>query len=240
MSVSLWMVPVFLAVRVTLGKKGLDEFINNNQNRIESNIRFESDLISFVKKSGFNIEKVGRSYKTEIPSLKTFFFWDKILGKYYASFSVYDDENLIKDVLLKIEKSCGRKLFDTNTNVGEFLSRKSRYITEFRDKDILVDSLKKFRLNPYDFNDYSFKCRTGNIVLGFEKAENGPYFLVFEKDEDIKEVYTVFKMIDDDYRKNVQNISYKNVKSKLVESGYKIENEEKNIDNTIIITINVG
>ena len=55
----------------------------------------------------------------------------------------------------------------------------------------------------------------------------------------MKEIFAFFKLIDEDYRRQVQNIAVESVKKKVADSGYRIENMETLSDNSVIITVDI-
>ncbi|MFA7577085.1 MAG: hypothetical protein WC002_03355 [Candidatus Muiribacteriota bacterium] len=244
MSVALWVIPVGLVMRVAMGKQKFEEFINNSQIRYEINVKDESELLYYLKKSGLSVEKLGKSYKSHyLKNSKRYFFWDKILNKWYASFSKYDDFETIEEIFNVIEKAAGKELFVNKSEQSQSLEenplQKLIFPTDFCDADRLKRVLTKFSI-PINTDENGIIITTvAGVKIIFTPSETGPYTFEVQGVENFEEIFSMVKIFDEDYKAQIQQDTYVRVKEQASESGYVIENEERLEDKTIVLTINL-
>jgi hypothetical protein len=87
MSVCIALLPVALAMRVVMGKKNFENWVNAQQIKVPSNFTTELELTRTVKKAGYDAIKFGSSIKTHIDGEKSFMFWELNDGKWIAIFA---------------------------------------------------------------------------------------------------------------------------------------------------------
>jgi hypothetical protein len=239
MSISLALLPLALVVRGVMGKKRFDEMVEASQVKIKTNFKDEKELVSTVRKAGFDAVQWADSIKTHINGEKEFFFWEFIDGQWTAVFSKYDLKESISMLIQKIEKTSGRKIFVTSLNENTDTVIPKSYPTNFKDKSILMKTLDDYGVNYSTQSNGTINCRIDNHAFKFKLNENSAYTIEIENEKDLKDMIMNLNNLDEDYRRNVQNKTYENLKTKVEEKGYKIESEEIMEDNSIVITINV-
>lgn len=239
MSISLALIPLALAVRGVMGKNKFEEWVNSSQIKIKTNFKDDKDLVTTVRKAGFDAVKWGDSIKTHINGEKEFFFWDLIDGKWTAVFSKYDLKESITMFIKQIEITSGRKIFVSNFSEDRDIIKLKSYPTNFKDESILIKTLDDYGVNYSKQNNGDIACTIGNHSFKFKRNENSSYVIEMENEKDLKDIFLNLNNIDDDYKRNVQNKTYENLKTKVEEKGYKIESEEIMEDNSIVITINI-
>lgn len=242
MSISLALIPLalpILAVRGVMGKEKFDKMIDSTQIKVKTNFKDENDLVSTLRKSGFDAIKWGDSIKTHINGEKEFFFWEFIGGKWTAVFSKYDLKKSITNFIQQIEKNSGRKIFITSINENTERDKIKSYPTNFKDESLLMKTLDDYGVNYSKQNNGTINCSIDNQYFKLLPNKDSVYMIEIENEEYLKNISTNLNNLDEDYRRNVQNNTYENLKSKVEEKGYKIESEEIMEDNSILITINV-
>lgn len=239
MSISLALIPLALVVRGVMGKKRFEEMVEAASVKIKTNFKDEKELVSTVRKAGFDAVQWGDSIKTHINSEKEFFFWEFIDGKWTAVFSKYDLKENIAMFMQKIEKTSDRKVFVTNLNENTDIVIPKSYPTNFKDKSILMKTLDDYGVNYLTQSNGTINCNLDNHTFKFKLNENSSYMIEIENEKDLKDMIMNLNNLDEDYRRNVQNKTYENLKNKVEEKGYKIESEEVMEDNSIVITINI-
>ncbi|WML33263.1 hypothetical protein [Clostridium sp. OS1-26] len=74
MSISLALIPLALVVRGVMGKKRFEEMVESLQVKVKTNFKDEKELVSTVRKAGFDAVQWGDSIKTHINGEKNFSF----------------------------------------------------------------------------------------------------------------------------------------------------------------------
>lgn len=239
MSVSLALIPVALALRVIMGKKNFNNFINSNQIKIPSEFKDELDLVDTVRKAGYDIEKWGGTYKTHITKEKEFFFWENDGNRWVEVFTKYMANELISNFVPDLEMKSRRKIFLKDSFLEGDTNLSSCYPTNFRDEEILIKTLKEFGGTPVKYEDGSIKYSINNCQLLFIRADNAPYNVELTYNSNLKLAFDILTDIDDDYKHNVQAKTYEAVTAKVIQKGYSIESEEVLEDNSIMLTIKI-
>lgn len=240
MSISLALIPLALVVRGVMGKERFEAAVNSAQIKVETSFKDEYDLVTTVRKSGFDAEKwLDGSIKTHIKGEKEFFFWELIEGKWTAVFGKYNSKEEITILIQKIEKTSGRKIFVTNFNENTDTVISKSYPTNFKDESILMKTLDDYGVNYSKQSNGTINCNLDNHSFKLIPSEKSSYMIEIENEEDLKDIFMNLNNLDEDYRRNVQNNTYENLKEKVEEKGYKIESEEIMEDNSIVITINI-
>ncbi len=114
MSIQLALVPIALALRVVMGKDNFNNWVNSLQVKIPTNFEDELDLVSTVKKAGYDAEKWGGSIKTHIQGEQEFFFWELIDGKWTAVFAKSDSKEAVSQFMKDLESKSNRRIFVVN------------------------------------------------------------------------------------------------------------------------------
>ncbi|AWI04597.1 hypothetical protein [Clostridium drakei] len=239
MSISLALIPLALAVRGIMGKERFEEMAEASQVKVKTNFKDEEELVSVLRKAGFDAVKWGDIIKTDINDEKEFFFWEFIDGKWTASFGKYNSKESVAELIKKIEKTAGRKILVTNSNVNTDSLELKSYPTSFKDENLLMKTLYDYGVNYSKQNYGIINCSLGSHSFKLIPNKDSFYMIQIENKDDLKDIFMNLNNLDEDYRRNVQNNTYENLKSKVEEKGYKIESEEIMEDNSIVITINI-
>ncbi|WP_097026725.1 hypothetical protein [Clostridium peptidivorans] len=114
--------------------------------------------------------------------------------------------------------------------------------TTFKDMDILKDALECYGANIKSFNKNSLICNVENIDMEFTKAaQNGIILSVKGKEENIDELHRHIKLIDEEYKYNMQEYTYSMLKEKLKENNkLTLESEQVMEDDSIVLTLNIN
>lgn len=276
MSVSIAMIPVALTLRVVMGKEKFNEWIESSQLRVPTTFKNKSELIKIVKKSGYDAIKFGNSIKTHRSKRKhDYFLWQKREGTWVAVFSKYDEEEILKKLIEKIEATAGREIFLepeevkeekateeeevegnvktkqknnllqkrklSKTNNKKTVTSKMEKVfpTNFRDQDLLIQTLREYKANPVLNNDGTIQCQMGKTSLEFDKIDNLYEVKITTDKAELRSTFNHLSNIDTNYKHTVQANTYQNMKEKIEEKDYTIEEEEVLEDNSIMITLNV-
>lgn len=241
MSVSLVFVPVALAMRVIMGRENFENWTNSMQVKVPTNFKNELELVRTIKKAGFDAVKWGGSIKTHINGEKEFFFWDKVDGEWRAVFSKYDSQQTIDNFMKQVETSAGRIIFPSREEHHWLPPDKitASYPTNFKEPEILMQILNDYEANPIRQSSGDIICKLDSIDLRFKPAIDGPFSVEVTTNKDINRAYGHLSALDEDYKRNVQAITYTKLKQRINEHNLAIEDEEVMEDNSIVLTINI-
>lgn len=244
MSVSLLLLPVALAIipiRLVMGKENFDNWVNSLQVKIPSTIENERDLVLTLKRAGYDAEKWGGSIKTHFHGGKQFFFWQLIDGRWTAVFSKADSRDKILQFLHDLETRSRRKLFhfdEETQRVGVLPTR--TYPTSFRDSQLLVNALKDLGSNPVQQSNGDIRCDMGVCVLHFHAVPGTAYDVEIENGLNMEQVFQVLAVLDEDYKRLVQGMTYESLRQRIAERDLSIDGEEILEDDSIVITLSIN
>lgn len=238
MSVCIALLPVALAMRIVMGKKNFENWVQAQQVRVPSNFTTELELTRTVKKAGYDANKFGASIKTHFDDEKSFFFWELVDGKWIAIFSKGEDQAILERFKSKIESVAGRKVFGELPPVA--VSVLAQFPTNFRDGDLLMKALAEFGARPTKRTNGSVLCKIENTALVFTQIGDSPYMVEVKNGPSLEQVYEYMADIDDDYKRCVQTAVYEKVKARAAERDMTVESEEVLADKTILMTLRVS
>lgn len=113
----------------------------------------------------------------------------------------------------------------------------SQYKTMFTDENLLIKTLKEHGVEDLTSKDGKLYCSLSDLKFEFEKGKDGIYdMLITHKENDDM---TIVDELSDEYRLNVQEQSYMNIKKNLEKQNLSIDDEEVLEDNSIMITVNL-
>ncbi|OSA77134.1 hypothetical protein B2H86_03045 [Clostridium botulinum] len=255
MSISLALVPAVLILSVAMGAKDFDNWVESSKIKMPTELKNEEEIMKTVELAGYKINKYGNYIRTEINEGKEFVTWEKENGIWNVVFSKYDSKEMIVDFIMNLNNKAGRKVIyksieemenrnDNSTTVKEILElpkvEKEIFPTNFRDKDLLLKTLKECGACPKEISNEDIQCNTKECQLIFHKEEDGSYNVEIEDTSSLKNVFHHLSIIDEEYKHNVQEYTYKRVVEKLNETDMYIDNEEVLEDNSILLTVNIG
>ncbi|MBM4763817.1 hypothetical protein [Bacillus sp. B15-48] len=243
MSVSLALIPVALALRVVMGKDKLDEFVQSNEVPKKTNFTSERDLIVTVKQCGYDAEKWGGMIKTHLHGEKQFFFWELRDGAWHAIFSTYDTTNQINDFMEKINERSGRNIFaevDSEQVVETHKPLTQILPTNFRNMELLKQVLQDNGIELTELENGKIRCDLADASLTFiQEVPDGLVSVELSSPENMQSIFRHLSVVDDDYKRYVQNQVYQHLLEKVEEKGLLIEQEEVLEDHSIVVTLNV-
>lgn len=241
MSVSLTLIPVALAMRVVMGKEGFDDFVKSNEIVKKANFSSERDLIVTVKKCGYDAEKWGGMIKTHLRGEKEFFFWEFRDGAWCAVFSTYDTPSRIKEFMNNMNARSGRTIFGEEDETSQIQkSLNHTFPTNFRDKSLLKQVLLDNGMQPIELENGHMRCDLAGANMTFK--QEGPDSLIvveLSSEVDMQSVFRHLSVVDDEYKRYVQNEVYQHLLQKVEEKGLKIEQEQVLEDHSIVVTLNI-
>lgn len=241
MSVNLALLPVALAVglamRLVMGKDKYEAWLESLQIKIPTNFQNEGDLIQTIKKAGYDAEKWGGSIKTHFKGRKGFCFWELLGEKWIAVFAKSDAKDLVMDFIKDLEANSRRQIFLINEETNKVAVMPSRtFPTDFRDSDILLRALAEHGLNPKQAGS-DIHVKIGSTDLLFRQEPGFAFNVEIRNPTDMHGIFSQLLLLDEDYKRYVQAITYEKVKQRAKEKGLLIESEEVLADNSIMLTL---
>lgn len=118
----------------------------------------------------------------------------------------------------------------------------NRISTTFKDMEILKSTIESYGANIISFNTNNLICEVENIKMEFTKVAQEPINLSIKSNmESIDELHHHIKLIDEEYKYNVQEYTYSMLKEKLKKNhNLTLEKEEVTEDDAIILTLNIN
>lgn len=241
MSIQLALVPIALALRVVMGKDNFNTWVNSLQIKIPTNFENELDLVRTVKKAGYDAEKWGGSIKTHIQGEQQFFFWELIDDKWTAVFAKADSKDMITKFIKDLEDKSNRNIFSVNQETKKIEVVPTRtFPTNFRDGELLVKTLLDYGINPVRQSSGEITCAFGSSKLRFYPVADAPFNVEIMNAPDMKPIFHSLSALDEDYKRQIQRTTIRNLKQKIQEKEFAIDTEEVLEDNSVVITLSLN
>ncbi|MGK7873447.1 MAG: hypothetical protein AB4426_09075 [Xenococcaceae cyanobacterium] len=241
MSIQLALVPIALALRVVMGKENFNNWVNSLQIKIPTNFENELDLARTVKKAGYDAEKWGGSIKTHIRGEQEFFFWELIDGKWMAVFAKSDSKEMISKFMKDLETKSNRRIFSVNQETKKIEIVPTRtFPTNFRDGELLVKTLFDYGMNPVRQPSGEIICKFRQSTLRFCPVVDAPFSVEIVSAPDLKPIFHSLSTLDEDYKRQIQRATLRNLKEKIQEKELVIEREEVLEDKSIVLTLSIN
>lgn len=246
-SISLWMIPIALAVRVVMGAENFDKWVKSMEVRMPTKFQSEHELANALELAGYDFIDYQKFKKTHFG--KTFFFWEKNNDVWEAVFSTSDDKIVITELIEKIETVVGSKVFDKEIITKSPQSKEKSvqrviYPTNFADSAMLKNTLTNYGISCVEkstLDSEIFECDINNIKLILsKKTDEQVYYAEIIHTGNLSSAYFHLNNLDEEYKKNIQTATYKKVLSKVRQSNNMyIEDEHILEDNTLVITVGI-
>lgn len=247
MSVSLTMIPVALALRVVMGKDRFNEWVESSQQPQISNFKSKRELTSIVQLAGYDAIPYGSSIKTHFNE-KDFFFWELRDGQWVAIFTQYDSRQQIETFIRKLNEAANRNVFSNEQpeqikrqENGQVPLQKAVFPTNFSNIDLLERVLQENAIP-------TSKLAGGTLVSQLQSAElhfiqhrpEGVIDVEVKDPSSMKNIFRQLNVLDENYRKQLQQETYTKVMEQADAKGFTVEEEMILPDESILLTLRVG
>lgn len=241
MSVNLELVPVVMAMRESMGEENFHKWVESMQMRVPTKFKEKKDLVKCIETAGYDAQNWGSAIKTHINREENFFFWEYAEGKWCAIFSKSDSRAMIKKFMDDLENKSGATVFSDTPQLKRKPQIKTfKYPTNFNDEDLLIKTLTEYGADPIKDSSGDIIIKLAGNEFKFHKIGQEPYEAEIKSTGDQKQIYNHLSLIDGDYKSNVQDYTYENLKKRLNDRNLNIESEEVLDDNSIVITVNIN
>jgi hypothetical protein len=231
-------IPVLIGLRIGLGKKGFEKLLRSMEVRLRSRITTENQLRETLIGAGYDLVPWLGTLKTHLKMRSEFLTWELEDGKWVAVFSKSISQDVIARFISDLNAKSNSLLFSDAINsmlVPDDLGQPIP--TNFVDRGLLSKTLTDCGATVVSQNDTTLLCSVGDITLRFSRQANEPYQVVVEKAGNRPEVLRHLLLMDEDYKRNVQNHVYQNLKAHIQDTDLAIESEEVLADNSIVLTL---
>ncbi|HET7231089.1 MAG TPA: hypothetical protein VFJ16_13845 [Longimicrobium sp.] len=255
MSISLWMVPVGLALRVVMGKERFEQWARSAEVRDRTTVTSERELARAIRKAGYDATRFGGMLKTHLKGEESFVFWELEDGAWVLVSGKADRRALIRQLAQAVEAAAGKPIFvDAHLAGRDRQSAASQpaeeetvrtigpevFPTNFRDGALLDATLRRHGVMAAHEPGGVLSASVGRSTLRFVPAEGGgPYRLEITNAGDLRALFQQVAVLDESYRRGVQEAAYKTLKERIAAQNLVIEQEEVLEDRSIVITLNV-
>ncbi len=145
-------------------------------------------------------------------------------------------EKDIKETNIKPSKPVARPV---KQYVKEDVKTQVTYQTKFVDKDLIIQALKKAKIN-YTESNRQITCNIPNNEIKIVKSIGGNYELKISGDCNINKIQSFYNKVGKEYENIVQQKICNDIKSKIAKSSsMRLEQEEVLEDNSVLLTISI-
>lgn len=245
MSVSLTLVPVALALRVVMGKEKFNEWTESHLNPQVTNFKSRKELTSTLHQAGYDSIPYGTSLKTHFGK-NNYFMWELRDGKWTALFSEYDAKEDCIELIKKLNETAGRNVFSENLT-HEFavssnveVPESATFPTNFTDMSLLEHTLRIENI-PFEVkDDGTIVSNIQSVTLTFKQFQSGGVIdLEVTHTENLQPVFKQMTVLDEAYRRQIQQHTYNHLMTHVEEKGFSVEEEMELPDESILITLKV-
>lgn len=256
MSINIFMLPFAIALapamitmRVVMGEEKFNEFLKADDLTIHTNIADDNELRRIVTNAGYDFKNYFNVKKTHFGN--SFFTWELIDGRYAAIFNIHDNQREIEIIKNKLTKSAGKLIFENtifndknyeahekSEKIAKSEEYKTRtYPTNFADEETLEKTLTDYDIK-YKKNNGLFCLEFDDIKIDIFKSDKSYYEAKIMYKTSISKACFHLNSIDEEYKKNVQNMTYENIIKKIESrEDMQIESQEVLDDDSIQIVI---
>ena len=110
--------------------------------------------------------------------------------------------------------------------------------TNFNDTSLLIKTLEDFGASEIQQTKQAIRCTINACPLYFYQDSTARYHVEIQKKNKSK-LLRVLSLLDIEYKKNVQALTYYNLKQRAAVRNWAIEHEEILNDNSIVITLSI-
>lgn len=123
---------------------------------------------------------------------------------------------------------------------AQFLSSKTM-VTNYTDGAVLEKTLKEYGANHLVSDGMNVSCELFGMHFMYSKDfEKGPYNLEISHITDNDKCTKTLADLNEEYCSNIQELIYKRIVERIKLQNFRIENEEVEEDNSIVLTIDIG
>ena len=113
--------------------------------------------------------------------------------------------------------------------------------TNFTDRDILIKTLEEYGADNIESDKYNVSCNLFGMYFLYSKNNaQSSYDLEINKITDEDGCTKILNDLKDEYSSNVQDVTYRRIIERIKSHNLRIESEEIDEDNSIVLTIDVG
>ena len=145
-------------------------------------------------------------------------------------------EKDIKETNIKPSKPVARPV---KQYVKEDVKTQVTYQTKFVDKDLIIQALKKAKIN-YTESNRQITCNIPNNEIKIVKSIGGNYELKISGDCNINKIQSFYNKVGKEYENIVQQKICNDIKSKIAKSSsMSLDQEEVLEDKSVLLTISI-
>lgn len=108
--------------------------------------------------------------------------------------------------------------------------------TNFRDSDLLTQTLSEFGLAPSRAADGTVTCRAEGSTLVFRRDGDEVFHVEVRNPPDSRQIMEHLSDMDECYGRAVQARTYEKLKDRIAERGLGVEEEQVLEDDSIVLT----
>lgn len=113
--------------------------------------------------------------------------------------------------------------------------------TNYTNMDALLKTLTERGAFSVHSDKYNIYCEMSGMQFLFSRNNTrGQYFLSVDRVSDEELCTNILKELDEEYGLNIQDIVYKKIMERIKDKNMRIESEEVQDDNSIVLTIDLG
>lgn len=113
------------------------------------------------------------------------------------------------------------------------------YKTIMKDEKLLVEALQSYGCSITSI-DENIKSTVGDIGIVFQKDEEGVMHAIFSNDIGQDHASEFLENLSTEYRRLVQEDTYKKLLERAKDKGYVLESEEVSENNSIVLTFQIN
>lgn len=241
MSVGIELLPIAIALNIAFATATLSSWQQCMQLKFPTRFTNERELIKALRMAGYDAERVGGTIKTHFSSEHGICSWERIGGRWTAIFSRGASKDLVREFMRDLTEKLGADLFIRDGQTGKVQPIPNRtFPTNFRDGDLLFETLRAAGAKPVRASAGDIECRVGQATMRFSPVEDSAYVLQIENALNQEEIFEELCALDGSYKRAVQQSTCERLKERAVSSGMVIESEEVLEDQSIVITLTVS
>jgi len=235
-----------------MGPARFEAWVDSKIERVNTAFASKGEIRKATKKAGCDFVKFGNSMKTHTgEGDDDYIIWQNNGPVWQAVFGKWEQAEMMA-LLRRLEAQSGRPVFQTqapvtrpdeqeiSTNTQHHTEPPNTFPTNFKDTALLKHTIEQCGGDNIRATEDEISCSFRGVDLLFVRDSDGSFVVEIPATILQRTAVDHLKMLDADYRRFVQDQTYRRVVEKAAQNNFSIESDEVLEDGSILVTVTIG
>lgn len=145
----------------------------------------------------------------------------------------------IELVLIPVGIAVAQSVSSMIEKAGE-MNRSFRLATVMKDEKLLQKALEQYGCSVHVWTSGNYETEIAAAKIFFQKNEDGVFEAIFPEEVTAEDAAVFIENLTSEYKYVLQQETYRKVMERAREKGFILESEERQEDQTIVLTLRVN